>query len=135
MVLGLGNQQKIFKCGIAVNPITDWLYYSKLLLPETVVEKCYRFYKTDSAFTEKILGLPTENYKGYVEADATQRAKNIPKRSFFLLHGMADLTAPYQHSVLLSRALAHSGVLFRYQVSINHFSRKTNHNFNLNDHE
>jgi len=35
MVLGLGNQQKIFKCGIAVNPITDWLYYSKLLLPET----------------------------------------------------------------------------------------------------
>ncbi|XP_050306548.1 dipeptidyl aminopeptidase-like protein 6 isoform X1 [Anthonomus grandis grandis] len=96
MVLGLGNQQKVFKCGIAVNPITDWLYYN-------------------AAFTERILGLPTENYKGYVEADATQRAKNIPRKSFFLLHGMADLTAPYQHSVLLSRALAQNGVLFRYQ--------------------
>lgn len=31
MVLGMGNQQKVFKCGIAVNPITDWLYYSKIL--------------------------------------------------------------------------------------------------------
>lgn len=24
----LGTQQEIFKCGIAVSPITDWLYYS-----------------------------------------------------------------------------------------------------------
>lgn len=32
MVLGLGNQQKVFKCGIAVSPIADWLYYSKSVL-------------------------------------------------------------------------------------------------------
>lgn len=25
----LGSQQKVFKCGIAVSPISDWLYYSK----------------------------------------------------------------------------------------------------------
>lgn len=25
----LGSQQNVFKCGIAVNPIADWLYYSK----------------------------------------------------------------------------------------------------------
>jgi len=25
----LGSQQNIFKCGIAVSPIVDWLYYSK----------------------------------------------------------------------------------------------------------
>jgi hypothetical protein len=25
----LGSQQNIFKCGIAVSPIADWLYYSK----------------------------------------------------------------------------------------------------------
>lgn len=25
----LGSQQKVFKCGIAVSPIADWLYYSK----------------------------------------------------------------------------------------------------------
>ncbi|XP_063918050.1 inactive dipeptidyl peptidase 10 isoform X1 [Zophobas morio] len=96
MVLGLGNQQKVYKCGIAVSPISDWLYYN-------------------SAFTEKILGLPTENYKGYVKADATQRARNIPQNSFFLLHGLADLTAPYQHGIALARAMTEAGVLFRYQ--------------------
>ncbi len=26
----LGTQQDVFKCGIAVSPISDWLYYSKL---------------------------------------------------------------------------------------------------------
>jgi inactive dipeptidyl peptidase 10 len=25
----LGTQQSVFKCGIAVSPITDWLHYSK----------------------------------------------------------------------------------------------------------
>nr|XP_023020216.1 inactive dipeptidyl peptidase 10 isoform X2 [Leptinotarsa decemlineata] len=96
MVLGLGNQQKVFKCGVAVSPISDWLYYN-------------------AAFTERILGLPTENYKGYVEADATQRARNVPKKSFFLIHGLADLTAPYQHGVSLASALTRARVLFRYQ--------------------
>lgn len=43
----------------------------------------------DSAFTERVLGLPVENYKGYVEADATQSARHIPSYSFFLMHGLA----------------------------------------------
>ncbi|CAH1183188.1 unnamed protein product [Phaedon cochleariae] len=96
MVLGLGNQQKVYKCGISVSPIADWLYYN-------------------SAFTERILGFPAENYKGYVEADATQRARNVPKKSFFLIHGLADLTAPYQHGISLATALTDARVLFRYQ--------------------
>lgn len=25
----LGTQQKVFKCGVAVSPIADWLYYSE----------------------------------------------------------------------------------------------------------
>lgn len=92
----LGSQQTVFKCGIAVSPITDWLYYN-------------------SAFTERTLGLPAENYKGYVEADATQRARHIPSKSFFVLHGLADLSTPYQHGVAMARALTEAGVLFRYQ--------------------
>ncbi|XP_063236972.1 inactive dipeptidyl peptidase 10 [Bacillus rossius redtenbacheri] len=92
----LGSQQNIFKCGIAVSPVSDWLYYN-------------------SAFTERILGLPGDNYKGYVEADATQRARNVPSHSLYLLHGLADVTAPYPHGVALARALAKAGVIFRYQ--------------------
>ena len=71
----------------------------------------------DSAFTERILGVPGENYKAYVEADATQRARHVPSHSMYLLHGLADITAPYHHGVALARALAEAGIIFRYQVS------------------
>jgi cephalosporin-C deacetylase-like acetyl esterase len=26
----LGSNKKVFKCGVAVSPITDWIYYSEL---------------------------------------------------------------------------------------------------------
>lgn len=59
-----------------------------------------------------------ENYKAYVEADATQRARNIPSESLFLIHGLADLSAPYLHSIQLARALTESNILFKHQVFI-----------------
>ncbi|XP_055836833.1 inactive dipeptidyl peptidase 10 isoform X2 [Episyrphus balteatus] len=93
----LGSQQEVFKCGISISPIADWLFYN-------------------SAFTERILGQPAENYKGYVEADATQRARHIKSHSFFLMHGLADSTAPYIHGVQLARSLTDAGVLYRYQT-------------------
>ncbi|XP_054285172.1 inactive dipeptidyl peptidase 10 isoform X2 [Macrosteles quadrilineatus] len=92
----LGSQQKIFKCGIAVSPISDWQYYN-------------------SAFTERIMGYPNENVKMYVEADATQRSKHIPSHSIFLIHGLADMTVPYQHSVSLAHSLAKEDIMYRYQ--------------------
>ena len=71
---------------------------------------------SDSAFTERIMGLPVENYKGYVEADATQKAKNIDSDTFFLIHGLADATTPYHHGVQLARSLTEAGTIFRYTV-------------------
>lgn len=71
---------------------------------------------SDSAFTERVLGAPSENYKGYVEADLTQRARLVPSHSLYLLHGLADLTAPYTHGVAFAKALSEAGVIFRYQV-------------------
>ncbi|XP_075212470.1 inactive dipeptidyl peptidase 10 isoform X3 [Lycorma delicatula] len=92
----LSSQPKIFKCGIAVSPIADWLYYN-------------------SVFTERILGTPTENFKVYVEADATQRSKHIPSGSLYMIHGLADISAPYQHSVALAHSLTQEGIMYRYQ--------------------
>lgn len=76
------------------------------------------FSRIDSAFTERIMGLPIENYKAYVEADATQRVRNIPNDAFFLIHGLADATTPYHHSVQLTKALTAAGKIFRYTVSM-----------------
>ncbi|KAF6215218.1 hypothetical protein GE061_009970 [Apolygus lucorum] len=92
----LGSQNHGVKCGIAISPITDWLYYN-------------------SAFTERLLGMPSENYKEYVEADAAQRSKHIEAGSLFLIHGMADISVPYIHSLGLAKALTSQGILFRYQ--------------------
>lgn len=72
--------------------------------------------KLDSAFTERVLGPPAENYKGYVEADLTQRARLVPSHRLYLLHGLADLTAPYTHGVAFAKALSEAGIIFRYQV-------------------
>lgn len=92
------NQIKLeyFSCGIIISSLN--------------------FLPTDSAFTERILGLPAENYKGYVEADATQRARLIKSHSFFLIHGLADSTAPYIHGIQLAKSLTDANILYRYQV-------------------
>jgi inactive dipeptidyl peptidase 10 len=66
------------------------------------------------------MGLPVENYKGYVEADATQKAKNMESDKFFLIHGMADATAPYHHSVQMAKALTKAGTIYRYTVRSAH---------------
>ena len=76
----------------------------------------------DSAFTERVLGAPAENFKGYVEADLTQRARLVPSNSLYLLHGLADLTAPYTHGVAFAKAMSEAGVIFRYQVSFKRLS-------------
>lgn len=52
-----------------------------------------------------------------MEADLTQRARLVPSHSLYLLHGLADLTAPYTHGVAFAKALSEAGVIFRYQVS------------------
>lgn len=75
------------------------------------------------------MGLPAENYKAYVEADATQRARNIPSESFLLIHGLADVTTPYLHGVQLARSLTESNILFRYQVSTLTLNYKVNEIF------
>lgn len=51
-----------------------------------------------------------------MEADLTQRARLVPSQSLYLLHGLADLTAPYTHGVAFAKALTEAGIIFRYQV-------------------
>ena len=53
----------------------------------------------------------------YEACDLTKRAGNLSGKQFLLIHGTADRKAHYQQSMLLVRALADQGVLFRHQVS------------------
>ncbi|KAK7872130.1 hypothetical protein R5R35_005205 [Gryllus longicercus] len=97
--MALAREQDVFHCGISVAPVTTWRLY-------------------DSAYTERYMGLPnlTGNYKGYEEADVSQRVERLRDKMFYLVHGTADDNVHFQQSMALARALANKGVLFRQQV-------------------
>lgn len=64
------DQSNIFKCGIAVAPVSNWIYY-------------------DSIYSERYLGLPTpfDNARGYFNSDTTQQAKKLKNKKLLLVHG------------------------------------------------
>lgn len=63
-------------------------------------------------------GAPTANYRGYETADLSRRAGNLATRSVLLITALADVVAPAQHSLALTRSLVNQEVMFRHQVRI-----------------
>lgn len=90
------DQSNIFKCGIAVAPVSNWIYY-------------------DSIYTERYLGLPTptDNARGYFNSDVTAQAKKLKNKKLLLVHGTGDDNVHYQNTMMLVRALEEADVLFR----------------------
>jgi hypothetical protein len=64
------------------------------------------------------MGTPnvTDNYRGYEDSDLSKKATTLDKKLLMLIHGSADETVHYQHSMMLIRALTEKGILFRHQV-------------------
>ncbi|XP_075238106.1 dipeptidyl peptidase 4-like [Lycorma delicatula] len=95
----LAQDTGLFKCGISVAPITNWAHFNSL-------------------FSERIMGTPnvTDNYRGYEESDISKRAGNLRDKPYLLIHGTADNTVHYQHSMILVRAFTEGGILFRQQT-------------------
>ncbi|XP_049963509.1 venom dipeptidyl peptidase 4-like [Schistocerca serialis cubense] len=90
------DKGNIFKCGIAVSPITSWLHYHAM-------------------YTERYMGLPTveDNLENYVTSDVLNDTENIRNKKFFLIHGTMDDNVNYQHSMLLAKNLQSKNILFR----------------------
>lgn len=93
---------KTFKCAIAVAPVVD-----------------FRFY--DSAYTERYMGLPQNNIRGYEKANILSDAlvSNFGHVKFMLAHGDADDNVHYQNSALLASALQERGIHFKQLVYTN----------------
>uniref|UniRef100_A0AAX7V9P1 Dipeptidyl-peptidase 4 n=1 Tax=Astatotilapia calliptera TaxID=8154 RepID=A0AAX7V9P1_ASTCA len=91
MVLGSGSG--VFKCGMAVAPVSKWRYY-------------------DSIYTERYMKLPSQNSEGYDNTTVTGRARNFHSVQYLLVHGTADDNVHFQQAAEISEALVEEQVDF-----------------------
>ncbi|XP_048391079.1 dipeptidyl peptidase 4 isoform X2 [Stegostoma tigrinum] len=94
MVLGTGSE--VFKCGIAVAPVSNWTYY-------------------DSMYTERYMGYPTEddNLQFYKNSTVMERADKFKLVDYLLIHGTADDNVHFQQAAQISKALVNKEVDFQ----------------------
>ena len=90
------THSKLFSAGIAGAPPTDWRLY-------------------DSIYTERYMGLPTENKAGYDKTSVVKAAGNLHGR-LLLVHGLMDDNVHAQNSVQLIDALQAAGKEFELMV-------------------
>ncbi|XP_030626474.1 dipeptidyl peptidase 4 [Chanos chanos] len=91
MVLGAGSG--VFKCGMAVAPVSKWEYY-------------------DTIYTERYMLQPSENRESYLSSTVTGRAKNFASVQYLLVHGTADDNVHFQQAAQISKALVDEQVDF-----------------------
>lgn len=91
MVLGSGSG--VFKCGMAVAPVSKWKYY-------------------DSIYTERYMTEPSDNALYYDNSTVTARAKNFHSVQYLLVHGTADDNVHFQQAAEISEALVNEQVDF-----------------------
>jgi dipeptidyl-peptidase-4 len=86
----------IFKTAIAVAPVTNWRYY-------------------DSIYTERFLGLPKDNAKGYDDNSPINFTKDL-KGNYLLIHGTADDNVHFQNTVEMVTALQNQNKHFNFMM-------------------
>ncbi len=79
----------VFHAAVAGAPVADWRDY-------------------DTHYTERYMGLPEENKKGYDDSSALTHAPEL-SRPLLLIHGTTDDNVYFMHSLKLSDALFRAG--------------------------
>uniref|UniRef100_A0A8D0A9P1 Dipeptidyl-peptidase 4 n=1 Tax=Sander lucioperca TaxID=283035 RepID=A0A8D0A9P1_SANLU len=91
--MALGSGSGVFKCGMAVAPVSKWEYY-------------------DSIYTERYMMEPSQNSLAYTNSTVTARAKNFHSVQYLLIHGTADDNVHFQQAAEISEALVDEQVDF-----------------------
>jgi len=90
-----------FRAGVSVAPVTDFRNY-------------------DSIYTERYLGLPTENADAYRAASVQETAKNLKGR-LLLVHGTGDDNVHFENSIQYIQKLIDANIAYDFQP----YPRKT----------
>lgn len=96
MTLYAMTHSEAFKAGVSVAPVTDQRNY-------------------DSIYTERYMGLPKDNAKGYDEGAMTKTAAQL-HGSLLLVHGTSDDNVHFQNSVQMADALIKADKPFRIMI-------------------
>src|SRR5438270_2402981 len=86
----------VFKAGVSVAPVTDWHNY-------------------DSIYTERYMGLPKDNVKGYEDSSMPKAAKDL-HGALLMAHGSSDDNVHLQKSIQMIDALVKAEKQFRLMV-------------------
>uniref|UniRef100_A0A7M4FLV7 Fibroblast activation protein alpha n=1 Tax=Crocodylus porosus TaxID=8502 RepID=A0A7M4FLV7_CROPO len=95
--LALGSGSGVFKCGIAVAPVSSWEYYGM----ETFNKHCLG--KQDILFNDFL----------HENSTVMVRAKNFQNVEYLLIHGTADDNVHFQNSAQIAKALVDAQVDFQ----------------------
>jgi dipeptidyl-peptidase-4 len=90
------NAPELFRAGIAGAPVTDWHNY-------------------DTIYTERYLGLPSENEEGYRASSDVTYADKL-KAQLLVVHNIEDDNVLFQNSLQMSDAFEKAGKLFSMVV-------------------
>ena len=95
-LMSMSEGTPVFKCGVAVAPVTDWRYY-------------------DAPYTERFMQQPKENADGYHDASAIDRINKLHGR-LLIVHGLDDDNVFFSNTASYIEALINAGVDFDMQV-------------------
>lgn len=90
-----------FLAGASVAPVTDWGNY-------------------DSIYTERYMGLPSQNPNGYRDDSVVNSAKNL-RGHLIIFHGTGDDNVHFENTIQYIQRLIDAGVPYDYNI----FPRKT----------
>jgi dipeptidyl-peptidase-4 len=90
------KEPDLLRAGIAGAPVTDWRNY-------------------DTIYTERYLGLPSENEDGYRASSPLHFAQNL-KGSLMLVHNFEDDNVLFQHTMQMASELQKAGKSFDLQI-------------------
>ncbi|WP_096687402.1 S9 family peptidase [Ichthyobacterium seriolicida] len=90
--LAITKGADVFSTAIAVAPVTSWYFY-------------------DTIYTERYMGLPKENIRGYEDNTPFKYLDNF-KGKYLLIHGSADDNVHYQNSMTMVEHLVQKNKQF-----------------------
>ncbi len=87
--MGVMREGDVFHAGVAGAPVADWRDY-------------------DTHYTERYMGMPQENTKGYKDANVLTWADGL-ERPLLIVHGTADDNVYFMHALKMSDSLFKAG--------------------------